>query len=44
MGTDLVQAASFGVESSLVRISIGLEETGELEGIFEKALKKVEEA
>jgi cystathionine gamma-synthase len=35
---ELEWAASYGVESNLVRVSIGLEETGALRGVFGKAL------
>lgn len=35
---ELEWAAGFGVESDLIRISVGLEETEELVGIFERAL------
>lgn len=35
---ELEWAAQFGVESDLIRVSVGLEETEELVGIFERAL------
>lgn len=38
-----MQAKSFGVEASLVRVSIGLEEPPELTSIFENALKLIQE-
>lgn len=38
---ELEWAASFGVESDLVRISVGLEETEELVQIFERGLAEV---
>lgn len=38
---ELEWAASFGVESDLVRISVGLEETEELVRIFERGLAEV---
>lgn len=41
---ELEWAASFGVEPSLVRISVGLEETDQLVGVFRSALKAAEES
>ncbi|KAI9885239.1 MAG: Structural maintenance of chromosomes protein 6 [Watsoniomyces obsoletus] len=38
---ELDWAASFGVESDLIRVSVGLEETGTLIGIFQRALNAV---
>lgn len=35
---ELEWAAQFGVDSHLIRISVGLEETEELVGVFERAL------
>ncbi|KAI5466528.1 pyridoxal phosphate-dependent transferase [Mariannaea sp. PMI_226] len=41
--TELPWAASFGVDPDLVRVSVGLEETTELQDTFRKALKAAEE-
>ncbi|KAF4121579.1 cystathionine gamma-synthase [Geosmithia morbida] len=41
---ELEWAASFGVESSLVRLSVGLEETSGLQSVFWTALKAAENA
>jgi len=35
------QAASFGVEADLVRVSVGLEDAADLSGRFERALQAV---
>lgn len=35
---ELEWAGQFGVDSHLIRISVGLEETEELVGVFERAL------
>ncbi|KAH6890991.1 pyridoxal phosphate-dependent transferase [Thelonectria olida] len=40
--TELPWAAEFGVDPDLVRVSVGLEETTELQDTFEKALKAAE--
>jgi len=40
---ELDWAASFGVEPHLVRVSVGLEETGHIVKVFESALKAAEE-
>jgi cystathionine gamma-synthase len=40
--TELEWAAKFGVERSLVRISVGLEEMDKVVEIFEKALEAIE--
>lgn len=37
----LTQAAKFGVEADLIRISVGLEEASELVSRFERALAAV---
>lgn len=42
--TELPWAAQFGVDPDLVRVSVGLEETTELQDTFKKALKAAEEA
>lgn len=39
---ELDWAAQFGIDPDLVRVSIGLENTGELKAIFERALSAVE--
>ena len=39
--TELEWAASYGCEASLVRFSIGLEETEALKGVFEYALAAI---
>lgn len=39
--TELEWAAQFGVEASLVRFSVGLEETGALREVFERALEAI---
>lgn len=41
---ELPWAASLGVDPYLVRVSVGLEETGALRGVFEAALKAAEAA
>jgi cystathionine gamma-synthase len=41
---ELQWAASFGVDPDLVRVSVGLEETGQLREVFEKALDAVARA
>jgi cystathionine gamma-synthase len=40
--TELEWAAQFGVERGLVRISVGLEETERIVGVFKSALEAVE--
>lgn len=40
---ELEWAASFGVEPDLIRVSVGLEETGHIVKVFEAALKAAEE-
>ncbi|KAL7272730.1 Cystathionine gamma-synthase [Rhizina undulata] len=39
---ELEWAAQYGVDTNLVRVSVGLEETSELVGMFERALKVLE--
>lgn len=41
---ELEWAEGYGVEEGLVRVSVGMEETGKLLGVFEEALGKAEEA
>ncbi|KAK1826866.1 cystathionine gamma-synthase [Podospora conica] len=41
---ELEWAASFGVEPNLIRVSVGLEETGHIVKVFESALKAAEDA
>lgn len=38
----MTQAASYGVESNLVRFSVGLEDTAELVEVFNRALAAME--
>lgn len=42
--TELEWAAQFGVERGLVRISVGLEETDKIVGVFKSALEAIEKS
>lgn len=42
--TEMEWAAEYGVEETMIRVSVGMEETGALLKSFEKALKAAEEA